>query len=91
MERTQDVSDDDCGGEQNGDVSLSTVDEDEYPRPVAIDVISHDGIRKIWMSAYRTSEKARHLMSNQKADGFLEHFYSLSPNMNQYLDLKKLT
>lgn len=30
-----------------GYVTLSTIDEEGFPRPVAIDVISHDGIRKL--------------------------------------------
>ena len=50
-----------------GYVTLSTVDEHGFPRPVAMDVIAHDGIRQIWMTTYRNSAKARHLLRNQKA------------------------
>ena len=50
-----------------GYVTLSTIDEQGFPRPVAIDVISHNGIRELWMTTYRNSEKARHLSSNPKA------------------------
>ena len=41
--------------------------EEGFPRPVAIDVIAHDGIREIWMTTYRNSAKARHLLRDQKA------------------------
>ena len=50
-----------------GYVTLSTINEEGFPRPVAIDVIAHDGIREIWMTTYRNSAKARHLLRNQKA------------------------
>ena len=50
-----------------GYVTLSTVDEEGFPRPVAIDVISHDGIREIWMTTYRSSAKARHISLDSKA------------------------
>lgn len=50
-----------------GYVTLSTINEEGFPRPVAIDVIAHDGIREIWLTTYRNSAKARHLMRNQKA------------------------
>lgn len=50
-----------------GYVALSTINEKVFPRPVAIDVIAHDGIRQIWMTTYRSSAKARHLMVNRKA------------------------
>lgn len=50
-----------------GYATLSTINEEGFPRPVAIDVIAHDGIREIWMTTYRNSTKARHLMVNRKA------------------------
>ena len=50
-----------------GYVTLSTIDEQGFPRPVAIDVIQHDGIREIWMTTYRNSAKAMHIFSNPKA------------------------
>lgn len=50
-----------------GYVTLSTIDEQGFPRPVAIDIISHEGIRKIWMTAFRHSEKSKHLDANPKA------------------------
>ena len=50
-----------------GFVILSTIDERGFPRPVAIDVISHEGIREIWMTTFRHSEKAKHLAANPKA------------------------
>ena len=46
---------------------LSTINEEGFPRPVAIDVIAHEGIREIWMTTYRNLAKARHLLRNQKA------------------------
>ena len=50
-----------------GYVTLSTINDEGFPRPVAIDVISHDGIREIWMTTYRTSAKAGHILLNPKA------------------------
>ena len=50
-----------------GYVTLSTIDGQGFPRPVAIDVISHDGIKEIWMTTYRNSAKAMHICSNPKA------------------------
>ena len=50
-----------------GYVTLSTIDEQGFPRPVAIDVTQHDGIREIWMTTYRNSAKAMHIFSNPKA------------------------
>lgn len=49
-----------------GYVTLSTIDEQGFPRPVAVDVIQHDGIRVIWMTTYCSSAKARHISSNSK-------------------------
>lgn len=53
--------------EHSGYITLSTIDENECPRPVAIDVIAHDGIKIIWMTTFRNSNKARHIMRNPKA------------------------
>ena len=50
-----------------GYITLSTIDEDGCPRPVAIDPIAHDGIREIWMTTYRSSAKVRHLKADPKA------------------------
>lgn len=50
-----------------GYVTLSTIDEQGFPRPVAIDVIAHEGIRELWMTTFRYSEKAKHLAVNPKA------------------------
>ena len=50
-----------------GYVTLSTIDEQGFPRPIAIDVISHEGIREIWMTTFRYSKKAKHLAANPKA------------------------
>ena len=50
-----------------GYITLSTIDEDGCPRPVAIDPITHDGIREIWMTTYRSSAKVRHLKADPKA------------------------
>ena len=40
-----------------GYVTLSTIDEEGFPRPVAI----------VWMTTFRYSEKAKHLNANPKA------------------------
>ena len=53
--------------DHTGYVTLSTIDEEGFPRPVAIDVIAHDGIKTIWMTTFRDSNKARQLMKNPKA------------------------
>lgn len=49
-----------------GYVTFSTMDDNGFPRPVAIDVIAHDGIKTIWMTTFRNSNKARHIAENQK-------------------------
>lgn len=59
--------------EHSGYITLSTIDENECPRPVAIDVIAHDGIKIIWMTTFRNSNKARHIMRNPKAGIFFVH------------------
>ena len=46
---------------QCGYVTLSTVDGNGYPRPVAIDVLRHDGIAALWMTTSLSSEKVKHL------------------------------
>ena len=53
--------------DHTGYVTLSTIDEEGFPRPVAIDVISHVGIKTIWMTTFRNSNKARQLMKSPKA------------------------
>lgn len=50
-----------------GYVTLSTIDDEGFPRPVAIDVISHDDMKTIWMTTFRNSSKARHIAKNPKA------------------------
>lgn len=50
-----------------GYVTLSTIDEEGFPRPVAIDVIAHDGAKAIWMTTFRDSAKARHIMKDPRA------------------------
>ena len=50
-----------------GYVTLSTIDEEGFPRSVAIDVIAHYGIKTIWMTTFRNSNKARQLMKSPKA------------------------
>ena len=50
-----------------GYVTFSTIDGQGFPHPVSIDVISHDGIREILMTTYRSSAKVRHISSNSKA------------------------
>ena len=49
-----------------GYVTLSTIDEEGFPRPVAIDMIAHDGAKTIWMTTFRNSNKARQLMKSPK-------------------------
>lgn len=50
-----------------GYVTLATISEDGFPRPVAVDVLRHNGIKEIWMTTFLSSEKARHLKANNKA------------------------
>lgn len=52
---------------QCGYVTLSTVDGNGYLRPVAIDVLRHNGIAALWMTTSLSSEKVKHLRSNPKA------------------------
>ena len=37
------------------------------PRPVAIDVLRHDGIATLWMTTLLSSEKVKHLRKEPKA------------------------
>ena len=53
--------------DQCGYVVLSTVNEYGFPRPVAIDVLRHDGISVLWMTTYLSSEKIMHIRKNPKA------------------------
>ena len=53
--------------DQCGYVVLSTVNEYGFPRPVAIDVLRHDGISVLWMTTYLSSEKVKHIRKNAKA------------------------
>lgn len=50
-----------------GYVTLATIEGQGFPRPVAIDVIDHDGISTLWMTTYRNSHKAMHIKANPKA------------------------
>ena len=36
------------------------------PRPVAIDVLQHDGIATLWMTTFLSSEKVKHIRKNAK-------------------------
>ena len=53
--------------DQCGYVTLSTIDENGFPRPVAIDVLRHDGIATLWMTTSLSSEKVKHLRREPKA------------------------
>lgn len=50
-----------------GYVVLSTVNEYGFPRPVAIDVLRHEGISVLWMTTFLSSEKVKHIRKNAKA------------------------
>ena len=50
-----------------GYVTLSTIDENGFPRPVAIDVLRHDGIATLWMTTSLSSGKVKHLRKEPKA------------------------
>ena len=50
-----------------GYVFLSTIDGNGFPRPVAIDVLRHDGIAELWMTTALSSEKVKHLRTCPKA------------------------
>lgn len=41
-------------------------DRNEFPRPVAIVVLRHDGIATLWMTTSLSSEKVKHLRQNPK-------------------------
>ena len=53
--------------DHTGYVTLSTIDDEGFPRPVAVDVVSHDGVETIWMTTFRNSNKAKHLVTNPKS------------------------
>ncbi len=36
------------------------------PRPVAIDVLRHEGISVLWMTTFLSSEKVKHIRKNAK-------------------------
>lgn len=50
-----------------GYVILSTIDGNGFPRPVAIDVLRHDGIAELWMTTALSSDKVKHLRNCPKA------------------------
>lgn len=52
---------------QCGYVTLSTINEDGFPRPVAIDVLRHNDIETLWMTTLLSSEKVKHIRLNPKA------------------------
>ncbi len=52
--------------DQCGYVILNTVNEYGFPRPVAIDVLHHDGISVLWMTTYLSSEEVKHIRKNAK-------------------------
>ena len=43
------------------------IDGNGFPRPVAIDVLRHDGIATLWMTTSLSSEKVKHLRKEPKA------------------------
>lgn len=49
-----------------GYVTLATIDENGFPRPVAVDVLKHDGINEIWFTTTLSSRKANHLKKNPR-------------------------
>ena len=53
--------------EQCGYITLSTVSENGYPRPVAIDLLRHTGISTLWMTTALSTEKVKHIRQNSKA------------------------
>ena len=73
---------------QCGYVTLSTVDGNGYPRPVAIDVLRHDGIAALWMTTSLSSEKVKHLRSNPKAGisfvDYMGHYFPQGPDDPEY-------
>lgn len=48
-------------------VSLASIDEHGYPRPVVISKIKIDGIDTIWFSTGTSSEKTKNFIDNPKA------------------------
>ena len=71
---------------QCGYVTLSTVDGNGYPRPVAIDVLRHDGIAALWMTTSLSSEKVKHLRSNPHAfwRDYMSHYFPQGPDDPEY-------
>ena len=53
--------------EQCGYIILSTVSENGYPRPVAIDILRHTGISILWITTGLSTEKVKHIRQNTKA------------------------
>lgn len=48
-------------------VTLSSITEKGYPRPIAIEIIKTNGISTIWMSTGTSSEKVKHFHHDSKA------------------------
>ena len=50
--------------EQCGYITLSTISENGYPRPVAIDLLRHTDISTLWMTTALSTEKVKHICLN---------------------------
>lgn len=67
--------------EQCGYIILSTVSENGYPRPVAIDILRHTGISILWMTTGLSTEKVKHIRQNTKSRGLFcsrsrQHYFN---------------
>ncbi len=53
--------------DRSGYAVLATLDDEGYPRPAAMDILHHEEIRTLWLTTFRSSEKARHILRDPRA------------------------
>ena len=56
--------------EQCGYITLSTISENGYPRPVAIDLLHHTDISTLWMTTALSTEKIKTYQTKFKKPEF---------------------
>ncbi len=52
--------------ERTGYGVLSTINENGFPVPAAVDIIAGKGIRELWMTTFRSSHKVRNIERNPR-------------------------
>ena len=70
--------------EQCGYITLSTISENGYPRPVAIDLLRHTDISTLWMTTALSTEKVKHIKSRSLLCLRSRQCYSNRKNRNNY-------